>query len=301
MNNLFISLYKTGEKFELRKVLDTKKEYYKYNFFKYNYTSDMLNSNYGRNMSLKLDVDYILDKLINNKKYSLKMFNIKQNLKKELSGLQSVNVIFDNSYDELNDEYKDNIKQYVYDIISYDDIKINEIKSINKMYENDIKHIDEYIKKAKINENKLKILLILNEYSDYTEEKIKEYISKYKFVDILKMPNISKVEYKKILDSIEKINEEYGSTIDIITKKNIQEYQIYIMYSNVDKDYFFSHYILRKKSNYIEMKNVDFDKYNEGINEFEKNESYILTLATRLGLDIKRYSKNKVGNAILNK
>ena len=301
MNNLFISLYKTGEKFELRKVLDTKKEYYKYNFFKYNYTSDMLNSNYGRNMSLKLDVDYILDKLINNKKYSLKMFNIKQNLKKELSGLQSVNVIFDNSYDELNDEYKDNIKQYVYDILSYDDIKINEIKSINKMYENDIKHIDEYIKKAKINENKLKILLILNEYSDYTEEKIKEYISKYKFVDILKMPNISKVEYKKILDSIEKINEEYGSTIDIITKKNIQEYQIYIMYSNVDKDYFFSHYILRKKSNYIEMKNVDFDKYNEGINEFEKNESYILTLATRLGLDIKRYSKNKVGNAILNK
>lgn len=301
MNNLFISLYKDDEKKELKKVFGNKKEYLKFNFLKYKYTSDILNSNYGKNMSLKLDVDFVLDKLMSDKKYSLKMFNIKQNLKKEFNGISTINVIFDNSFEELEEEYKQIIKHYVYNILNEDDVKINEICSINKMYENDVKYIDEYVKKAKINENKLKILVVLNEYSDYIEEKIKEYITKYKFVDILKMPNISKVDYKKIYDSIEKINEEYGSTIDIITKKNIQEYQIYLMYSNVDKDYFFSHYILRKKSCYIEMKNEDFDKYNEGVYEYEKNTSYILTLANRLGIDMDRYSKNKVGNAMLNK
>ena len=301
MNNLFISLYKDDEKKELKKVFGNKKEYLKFNFLKYKYTSDILNSNYGKNMSLKLDVDFVLDKLMSDKKYSLKMFNIKQNLKKEFNGISTINVIFDNSFEELEEEYKQIIKHYVYNILNEDDVKINEICSINKMYENDVKYIDEYVKKAKINENKLKILVVLNEYSDYIEEKIKEYITKYKFVDILKMPNISKVDYKKIYDSIEKINEEYGSTIDIITRKNIQEYQIYLMYSNVDKDYFFSHYILRKKSCYIEMKNEDFDKYNEGVYEYEKNTSYILTLANRLGIDMDRYSKNKVGNAMLNK
>lgn len=302
MNNLFISLYEKDDKESLQKILNSKLEYYKYNFFKYNYNSDILNNNYGKNMSLLLDFDYILNNISNNKKFSIKMFNLKRNLKKEFFTMPNINVIFDKTFDELDDTHKELLKKYIFDILSSnEEIEINEVKSDNKMYENDIKHIEEYVNSSKINRNKLKILIALNNISDYNEEKIKEYITSYKFVDILKMPNINKLELNKIKQSIDNINEEYGSTIEIISKRNIQEYSIYMMYSNVSYDYFTSHYILKKKSKYIDMKNEDLDLYNNNILEFEKNKSYILTLAERLNIDMSRYSKNKVGSVITEK
>jgi hypothetical protein len=169
------------------------------------------------------------------------------------------------------------------------------------MNENDIKYIEEFIEMSKVNKNKLKILLILNDIKDYKDEKVREYITKYKYVDILKMPNITKTQYKDILSSIESINEEYGSTISIIQKRNIQEYHILIMYSKVSYEYFSTHFILRKKSKYIDMKDEDFDKYNVNICEYEKNKSYMLTLSSRLNMDLSRYSKNKIGKAIIGK
>ena len=74
-----------------------------------------------------------------------------------------------------------------------------------------------------------------------------------------------------------------------------------MMYSNVSYDYFTSHYILKKRSKYIDMKNEDLDLYNNNVLEFEKNKSYILTLAERLNIDMTRYSKNKVGSIISEK
>jgi len=302
MNNLFISLYENNDKDVLRKTICNKLDYYKYSILKYNYNYDILNNNYGKNMSLLLDYEYILDNLLSNKKFSIKMFNIKQSLKKEFIHLPNVNVIFDKTFDELEDSYKDIFKEYIYNILSSNsEMKINEINVDNQMYENDIKHIEDYINTSKINRNKLKILLVLNDISDYNEEKIKEYITNYKFVDILKMPNINKLEVGRIKQNIDEINEEYGSTIEIISKKNIQEYSIYIMYSNVSYDYFTSHYILKKRSKYIDMKNEDLDLYNNNVLEFERNKSYILTLAERLNIDITRYSKNKIGSVIKEK
>jgi len=302
MNNLFISLYENNDKDVLRKTICNKLDYYKYSILKYNYNYDILNNNYGKNMSLLLDYEYILDNLLSNKKFSIKMFNIKQSLKKEFIHLPNVNVIFDKTFDELEDSYKDIFKEYIYNILSSNsEMKINEINVDNQMYENDIKHIEDYINTSKINRNKLKILLVLNDISDYNEEKIKEYITNYKFVDILKMPNINKLEVGRIKQNIDEINEEYGSTIEIISKKNIQENSIYIMYSNVSYDYFTSHYILKKRSKYIDMKNEDLDLYNNNVLEFERNKSYILTLAERLNIDITRYSKNKIGSVIKEK
>lgn len=302
MNNLFISLYESEDKDILKNMLDNKLDYYKYNFLKYNYSADILNNNYGKNMSLSFDLEYILDNILSNKKFSIKMFNLKHNLKKEFVNFTNLNVVFDKTFDELEINYRDMLKEYIFDVIKCnEDIQINEIITQNMMYENDIKHIEEYVNTSNINRNKLKILLVLNDISDYDEEKIKQYIANYKFVDILKMPNINKLDLGKIKNSIDEINEEFGSTIEVISKKNIQEYNIYIMYSNVTYDYFTSHYILKKRSKYIDMRAEDLDLYNNNVLQFEKNKSYILTLAERLNIDITRYSKNKVGSVITEK
>lgn len=299
MNNLFVSLYKNDENEEINKTFENKKEYIKYNLLKYCYNSDILNNYFGKNMSLKINIDYIIKNINNKNKISIYNFNIKRNMKKDFRNIDNINVIFDNSYEELNYDEKNIAKKYIYDIFENTSISVNEIKPENKMYENDIKHIEEYVNGKNINRNKLKIIICINKIDDFNEEKIKEYISKYKFVDILKMPNINKYEYKKMLAVVDKINDEYGSTIEIISKKNIQEYSVYIMFSKINFEYFSSHYILRKRSKYIEMQNIDLDKYNDYVNEYEKNRGYITTLAQRLNIDLNRYSKNKIGSAII--
>ena len=49
------------------------------------------------------------------------------------------------------------------------------------------------------------------------------------------------------------------------------------------------------------MRAEDLDLYNNNVLQFEKNKSYIFTLAERLNIDITRYSKNKVGSVITEK
>ena len=301
MDNLFVSLYEKDEKYELKQLIESKVEYYKYNFLKYSYVSDMLNNDFGKNMSLKLNIDYILDKLTSSKTNNINFLGLNSILKKDTLGITNLNLIFDRTFDELNESLRQDLKEYISNIIANDEINIKEIISNNEMYINDVKYIEQYLNDTKTNKNKLKILIVLNDIKNYDEEKIKEYISNYKFVDILKMSNINKFEHKKIQDSIENINEEYGSTIDIIQRRNIQDYHIYIMFSDVSEEYFNSHYILRKKSKYIDMRNEDMDIYNNNILEYEKNKSYILTLTQRLNIDINKYSKNKIGSVILSK
>ncbi len=52
--------------------------------------------------------------------------------------------------------------------------------------------MDKYINDNKIDLCKLKILIIINDLRDFDENKLLEYISKYKFVDVLKTKNINK-------------------------------------------------------------------------------------------------------------
>ena len=87
----------------LKKTINNRFNYYKYNFFKYNYNYDILNNDSSKNMSLLLDFEYILDNILNNKKFSIKMFSLKQSLKREFAKLQNINVIFDKTFDELDE------------------------------------------------------------------------------------------------------------------------------------------------------------------------------------------------------
>lgn len=302
MNNIYISLYDKQNRYDIQRLLNSKVDYYKYNIFKYDYNCDIFNNKFVNNMSLKLDIDYILNNVLHDKKISISKIKLKNTLRKELIYLSDLNVIFDKTFDSMDETYKDMIREYIFDILKFNDnIELNEIESDNNMYNNDSKHIETYINESNINKNKLKILLIFNDIADYNEDKVREYISNYKFVDILKMPNINKHDCKKISENIEKINKEYGSTIEIIGKRNIQEYNIYIMYSKVDEQYFYSHYILRKRFKYIDMNNEEKDTYDENIIEYEKNKSFISTLTERLNIDIESYNKNKIGKIMLNK
>ena len=126
-----------------------------------------------------------------------------------------------------------------------------------------------------------------------------EYISNYKFVDVLKMSGIDKSCYKNLSENIEKINNEFGSTIEITQRRNIQEYNIYLIYSKVNCENFKSHYILRKKSKIIDMHDEEQDILNLNNKAYEKNKEYIKTLFNRIDVDINNYSKNKLGALML--
>lgn len=113
------------------------------------------------------------------------------------------------------------------------------------------------------------------------------------------MNGINKIDYKKLSTSIDELNDEFGSTIDIIQRRNIQEYNIYLMFSKVKKEDFYSHYILRKKSKYIDLNNADDDIYNENIKVYKRNKYELSTLFNRLELSDDNFSKNKLGALIL--
>lgn len=210
---------------------------------------------------------------------------------------EKIHVVWSRYFDQPENE-KD-IQNVVSLLQGIPELEIKIIKQDNTMEVNDMDYIEEYIKAEKLNLNKLKILVVINDIKDYKEEKLKEYIATYKFVDILRMGGITKMQYQKIVESVNLINEEFGSTIEITQKRNVQEYAIYIMYSKVTKEEFISHYIIRKKAKYLEMKEADQDVHHENMKEYNKNKYDIETLLKRIKLDINRFSQNKLGALLL--
>lgn len=311
MNTLFVNVYdlkngknnnNTSDSTNRKSIncskVNIKKKIDMNNIFKYKLDFDILSHGYFYN-NINLNIDFNLLKKFaqnkNSKSISRKIFE--SIIKNKLKNIDTLNLVFCKNLDIKENEI---CKRYITDVLSsIKDISLKEIVISNQMDVNDIKYINEYIKNSNINPNKLKILVALNNISDYSNSKMIEYISNYKYVDILKMPGIDKVRYKNLSDCIEKINNEYGSTIEITQKRNIQEYNIYLMYSNVNQDEFKTHYILRKKSKVINMHDEEQDKLNANIKAFEKNKEYIETLFNRIDLDIKNYSKNKLGALML--
>lgn len=210
---------------------------------------------------------------------------------------EKIHVVWSRYFDQPQNER--DIQNVVSLLQGIPELKVKVMKQDNTMEVNDIHYMEEYIKAEKLNLNKLKILVVINDINDYKEEKLKEYIAKYKFVDILRMGGITKMQYQKIVDSVNRINEEYGSTIEITQKRNVQEYAIYVMYSKVTKEEFISHYIIRKKAKYLEMKDADQDVHHENMKEYNKKKYDIETLLKRIKLDINRFSQNKLGALLL--
>lgn len=299
MNTLFIDISseKSKVKNEKKFSLSNIKYKAKTNILKYELIEDILKTGaITNNISLKINKD-ILDVLVNKKK-DIRRIYFEKDLKSKIKNIDNLNIVFSNYFDDANSNL---YKKYILNTLKKkrDDLSLKEILIDNKMCNNLTTYIDDYVKEFAINQNKLKILAIFNDINDYSEDKLKEYISKYKFIDVLRMNGINKIEYKKLSTSIEELNEEFGSTIDIIQRRNIQEYNIYLMFSKVAKEDFYSHYILRKKSKYIDLNNADEDIYNENIKQYKKNKYELSTLFNRLELLDDNFSKNKLGALIL--
>lgn len=309
MNTLFIDMQDFKKKSNKNKnnkdfnnigenKINYKKDIGMHNLLKYKLDFDILShGSFYNNINLKID-ENLLSKFAKSKKsisVSRKIFETI--IKTKLGNIESLNLVFSKDLDKKENK---ECKRYILELLSsIKDITIKEIVISNKMSINDIKYINEYVKSANINPNKLKILVALDNISDYSNNKMIEYISNYKYVDILKMAGIDKLRYKNLSESIDKINNEYGCTIEITQRRNIQEYDVCLMYSKVNQEDFKSHYILRKKSKVIDMHDEEQDRLNDNIKAYEKNKEYIETLFNRIDVNIQNYSKNKLGALML--
>ncbi|MEG2646062.1 MAG: hypothetical protein RSA08_03415, partial [Clostridia bacterium] len=96
-----------------------------------------------------------------------------------------------------------------------------------------------------------------------------------------------------------KINDEFGTTIDIIQKRNLQEYNIYLLFCKLNLVQFASEYILNTKSMHLDFLNPDQDYENKNIITYEKYKNEIKTLFNRLEICEEKFSKNKLGALLL--
>ena len=280
MNNIFID-YKTS---------GNKKHRVKNYILKYSIVDDILNNKLVKNTYIAIDKNYLENKK-NKNQYNLydKIFKHVVNFKYSVT--DEVNVIFSNLFD--NDSY---IKSFILDLLRLNNLTIyNEVLNKNTLKENDHKHIKEYLKTRSKEIDKLKLLMVIDNISDFNKEKFIEYISKYKFVDILKTKNINGYDYRKLLNYIQNINQEYGTAVEIKQKRNLQNYDVLLIYSKINKVDFCEKYIVSNESLYLDFTDIDSDIYNDWYLVYKRYEPEVLTLLNRLNIKENNFSKQKLG------
>lgn len=280
MNNIFID-YKTS---------GNKKHRVKNYILKYSIVDDILNNKLVKNTYITIDKNYIENKK-NKNQYNLydKIFKHVVNFKYSIN--DEVNVIFSNLFD--NDSY---IKSFILDLLRLNNLTIyNEVLNKNTLKENDHKHIKEYLKTRSKEIDKLKLLMVIDNINDFNKEKFIEYISKYKFVDILKTKNINGYDYRKLLNYIQNINKEYGTAVEIKQKRNLQNYDVLLIYSKINKVDFCEKYIVSNESLYLDFTDIDSDIYNDWYLVYKRYEPEVLTLLNRLNIKENNFSKQKLG------
>ncbi len=298
MNTIFIDVTEQKSKYfenkkSIKKRIINKFKNINIDFFKFNIVCDYINNNNANNktMYLNFDINYFNNDLYSNK-HKITKYITSRKLKNNFKNINELYIVFSKRIDE-NIE----IKNYIKNIFNLNEnIEINYISANNQMLKNDVKYIDDFIIENDIKPNKLKILTVINDVNDYNNDKMLEYISKYKFIDVLKTNSISKYDYKILNEKISDINNEYGTTIDIIQKRNIQDYNVYIMFSKINKQDFVTHYILQKDSKYVDMYDTDNDVLTSEIVEYEKSKYEINTILDRLNIDKNNFSTNKLGS-----
>lgn len=216
---------------------------------------------------------------------------LKKVLKKRIKIKRNLTIVFCKQFNTLP-----LIKKELLDLITMINQNNKCVESVNYLKQRDFRYIERYIYQNNIDKNKFKILIALNDINDLDIEKIKTYIEKYKFIDILKMKDVCKTQYKKMLKIIDDINNEYGTSIEIIQKRNIQNYDFYILYSKNLKHFFKAHYILNKNSYLLDITDIDDDVLSKEYKLYEKNKGYITTLFDRMCLSSENFCKTDLGS-----
>jgi hypothetical protein len=212
MNTIFIDL-KEKSKFQKndsnKKIINSKNilnllDYVKNLIFKYSLKKDIINNkSFNNKIYLCFDRKYIL-KECNKNKSGIGYKFIRKNIQNKIKKLDSIYLVFSKEFDK-----NDNYKEVVLDLLDNKKQKnIKQINAKNSILENDINYIESFVKEKNIRPNKLKLLIVLNSITDYNNEKIIEYISKYKFLDILITKKVNKNDNTRIVEKINQINNE---------------------------------------------------------------------------------------------
>lgn len=281
MNNLFVDIYESQNK-SLNLTSVTNKMLLK--TFGYILKEDkLLKTKTSSNIFLNLDKEKVLDLNKNKKAF-------KRSLKFLLKNKRNITVVFSRKIKNTIG-LEDSIKK-LFDQIGLD---FRYIDSLNKLKTLDISYIERYMTVKKINPDRFKLLVAIDDILDFDFEKFLEYVLKYKCVDILKMQDINKYDYKKLAKVVENINNEYGSSVQIIQKRNLQNYDFCILYTENQKEYFKSHYVLKREVYILDITNVDDDILSKEYKIYEKNKSYIETIFKRMKLDVNEFCKVDLG------
>ena len=235
---------------------------------------------------------------INVQKFSNRKNNLailKKILKRKISNIENLNVVFSRPFDNIPV-----LKRQIEEELASMNKEISFIHSANNLNELDNVYISRYLLERKKDINKFKLLIVINYIANFDYDRLIKYIEKYKFVDKLRMQNISKVEYKKLNSTVNKINEEYGSSVEIIQKRNIQEYDFCVILSSNIKEYFKSHYILRNDTYILDITDVDSDVLSKEYKAYQKNQKYIQTMFNRMNLNLENFLKTDIGSIYLN-
>ncbi len=214
------------------------------------------------------------------KKHLLKILNCKKYLNTNINP---------NNNCILSKSIKKNIRvyNYIYDILS--SININYIDVSNSNFENDILNIQKYIEKNNISCKEVKLLVLVNYIKNFDSSILLKYIEKYKYIDVLKVGEKSKL----LLSMVNNINKEYGTSIQVISSRNISKYNIYV---NIDvKSDDIEKYILSRKRYILNMQNVEEDEFNKYNIFYEKNNYIIYNIQ-----NISKYSKTELGYMLNN-
>lgn len=288
MNTIFIDVYdfKLSDERNLNIIENLKNK-----FLKISITRDFINDEFNKNILIKIDKSFLNKVLEKKSRIYEKILHLF--LKKEFSKIEKINIVCSKEIDK-NKEYKD----YIINLFSTALINLDicDISIQNNILKHDTIYIDNMLEKSNIANSKANVLIVINNINDIKEEKIIEYIKKYKYVDILRLDGISKTSYKNLLKKIDMINDEYGTTIEIIQRRNVCEYDVYAIYSNINLEDFKNHYILSSNARILNTKNEEEDTLSLSYRVYNKNKYDLEALFNRINYDMNRFSKIKLGN-----
>lgn len=290
MNTIFIDMNKFQKKEENKKK---KIEHFKNYLMQVSITEDFINEKGNKNISLVFDEKFI-SVLGKTKRQSFKKFFLKYQLDKIFKNEKKIYFLFSRELDKCK-EYKYKIRALLLQILG-ENIQAIEVVAQNNMLQHDVIYMDQFLKLKKIEARKANILIVMNQVADVKIDKVVEYIKKYRYVDILRMNGVSKFEYQTLLEKVNSINEEYGTTTELIQRRNISEYDIYVFYSDISLDMFRKHYILNERAKILDLKNDDDDTLSLAYRTYLRKKTDLMALFNRVNLQLDRFSKNKLGN-----
>ncbi len=157
----------------------------------------------------------------------------------------------------------------------------------NNLFKNDIKYIDKYIKRKKLERKDIRVLFITDSINNIEiKRKIEYFLQLYKVVDILLTDYNN---YEDVKEYIDNINKKEGSAIEIVDKKRKIDYNVLLMFTNtVELKY-------TKDSFILDYNNSDLDVESSTFLIYKNNKKMYDKIFNELNMDISRFKKTKLG------